>query len=1073
MLNKIYRSFKKSSGLRTSVAAVAVGLVFSGTPLLSYAAGLGKITVTSSLGQPLRAEIELSATRQELADMKVQLASPETFKQSGLDYATSLLSIKFSLDKRPNGRSIIKLTSDRPINDPFVDMLVELNWSTGRLVREYTFLLDPPEYAEKRALSLESARATSASGGQPSVSTSASAATGGSAARLPVSSNPRIDSGVRDRALARVSGGGSAGQTTTASPATGSGVGDYTVKSGDTLARIASRLRPDGISQEQMLVALLRANPGAFDGDNMNRLKANQVLLVPDKSSIESVSPSEARKIVAAQSAGWNAHRNRLAERAERSEARATEGRQADGGRITPRDSTTSPAKPAGDQLSVSTRSEASGKGRAGGGTGLQEDLIAREKALQEANERVAALTKLLDDQKALLALKDQELAELQKQAGGATASTPVSGEAQNPVETTSATGDLSTSTPSTTSSSDPATVMPPRVDSPVDSTPVEVQPSVPPPPVTPVEPAGRTDPTIIVPPPPIDEGPSFFEELLGNSTVLLGLAGLVIVLAGFFVWRRRAANREAEELELMTSTLAPLSKTSLMANSVFRNTGGQSVDTSSELSSLHTDFSQAGPGSIDTDEVDPVSEADVYMAYGRDVQAEEILLEARKKDPKRTAIVLKLLEVYGARNDLKAFETLATELYSETSGVGSDWEAVAAMGIKLDPRNVLFRPSASTSSAKAESMPQSLTESGQLSERVKATLGEMSNMTKQVDTGGSGSLSVPKVSSVETADDFANLDFGLESNAIPKVPQKSSAAVAMSNSEVNALDFDLETSEVHAPVPQPKADVRKPAEKQPVTVAPKAEPKNREQDFEAEIVRTAPAGISAAQQPPKQEVKVEQPQRADSASVAKSLSDKPATDTNVGGFVQSQTPDVEFDVSLTESTFLDRVEPEMQPFDLASIDLDLQLPELEIPTAKASPVPSSGEKPKDIAPEKAQATNPDAAVRQIETLLVPEHSQQTQLETLLVPESRAQETVVSPGALKNHTDTVVNPLLESALELDNSALEESVTKLELAKAYQEMGDLEGARELLQEIIKEGDVAQREAAQSLLAQIGK
>ena len=115
--------------MRSSVVAVATCLALSGVSLSAHAAGLGKLVVFSALGQPLRAEIDVTATREELADMKAQLASPETFKQAGLDYATTLLGIRFTLDKRPNGQAVIKLSSERPINDPFVDMLLELNWS--------------------------------------------------------------------------------------------------------------------------------------------------------------------------------------------------------------------------------------------------------------------------------------------------------------------------------------------------------------------------------------------------------------------------------------------------------------------------------------------------------------------------------------------------------------------------------------------------------------------------------------------------------------------------------------------------------------------------------------------------------------------------------------------------------------------------------------------------------------------------------------------------------------------------------------------------------------------------------
>ena len=111
MANKTYQSIKHF-GLRSSVMAVASSLVLSGVPLAAHAAGLGRLVVFSALGQPLRAEIEVTATREELAGMKAQLASPETFKQAGLDYATALLNVRFSLDKRPNGQAVIRLTSE-------------------------------------------------------------------------------------------------------------------------------------------------------------------------------------------------------------------------------------------------------------------------------------------------------------------------------------------------------------------------------------------------------------------------------------------------------------------------------------------------------------------------------------------------------------------------------------------------------------------------------------------------------------------------------------------------------------------------------------------------------------------------------------------------------------------------------------------------------------------------------------------------------------------------------------------------------------------------------------------------
>ena len=131
--------------LKIRVSVLAVASCLSGLPLMADAAGLGRITVFSALGQPLRAEIEVNANKDEVPGMAAKIASPEAFRQAGLEYAGALSSVKVVLDKRPNGQPYLKLTSERPVSDPFVDMLLELNWTAGRLVREYTFLLDPPE----------------------------------------------------------------------------------------------------------------------------------------------------------------------------------------------------------------------------------------------------------------------------------------------------------------------------------------------------------------------------------------------------------------------------------------------------------------------------------------------------------------------------------------------------------------------------------------------------------------------------------------------------------------------------------------------------------------------------------------------------------------------------------------------------------------------------------------------------------------------------------------------------------------------------------------------------------------
>ena len=177
-------------------------------------------------------------------------------------------------------------------------------------------------------------------------------------------------------------------------------------------------------------------------------------------------------------------------------------------------------------------------------------------------------------------------------------------------------------------------------------------------------------------------EEPGFLDGLMDNPLALYGGGGLAAALLALLGYR--ALQRRKEDLPPPT-TLGDGS-----AQSVFGTAGGQSIDTSA--SSIQTDFSHSGMAAIDADEgVDPVAEADVYMAYGRDAQAEEILLDALKSEPARHAIQVKLFEIYAQRKSLKQFETLATELYAQTGGVGGEWEKAAAMGRKLDPTNPLY----------------------------------------------------------------------------------------------------------------------------------------------------------------------------------------------------------------------------------------------------------------------------------------------------------------------------------------------------------------------------------------------
>ncbi|HTY98655.1 MAG TPA: FimV/HubP family polar landmark protein, partial [Rhodocyclaceae bacterium] len=641
----------KQTRLKASILAAALAAI----PWGAHAAGLGRLAVLSPLGQPLRAELDLTATREELSSLAARVPKADAFKQAGIDYMPVLANIRVSVEKRANGQPFLRVQTDRPVNDPFIDMLIEVTWSSGRLVREYTFLLDPPEAV--KVVPEPPAAAPVATPVAPAAAPAVQAA--------PEPTTPAVPAAEAAKAPAAPE---AAAKTTTTA-------GTRQVKPGDTLAKIALETKPEGVSLEQMLVALFRGNQDAFVGGNMNRLKAGKILNIPESEAVTGVGAKEAHKIVVAQAADFNAYRKKLAATvATTAPAKEEAPQQAVAGKITPKVEEKAPAPAAKDKLAVS-RTEAAKAADTGRVTALQEDLVAREKALKEANSRIADLEKNVSDLKKLAELKSQAGAQLQQQAQ---APAP---EAKKPEAAPAAAPAAKPAEPAEAAKAPekPAEAAAEPVKPAEEAKPAEAPAPVPLPPA----PAAKK-PLPPPPPPPPAEPPSFFED---NALLVLGGGGVLALLAGYLgynAWRRK---RESGDM----GTTSRITEGELTANSVFGSTGGQSVDTSANVS-LQTDFSQSGMAAINADEgVDPVAEADVYMAYGRDAQAEEILLDALKTDPSRHAIHLKLLEIYAGRKSLKQFETLATDLYGQTGGTGPDWDKAAALGRGLDPTNPLY----------------------------------------------------------------------------------------------------------------------------------------------------------------------------------------------------------------------------------------------------------------------------------------------------------------------------------------------------------------------------------------------
>ena len=351
---------------------------------VACAVGMGGINVTSSLGEPLKAEIELVAVgKAEKSSLSAHLASPDIFKGAGMDYPNNLPALKFQIETRANGEPYLRMTSAQPINEPFVSLLVELSWSSGRLLREYTFLLDPPGFKSEQPIAAEVAPVAPSVPATPSV------------VAPPIRATAPMDEKVFAEVVTPAPGRKPAANGNTAS-------GAIKVKRGDTLIGIARLTKPSGVSLERMLVALYRANADAFDGDNMNRLKTGKILQMPQSHDLDKLAQGDAVKEIHVQVADWHAYRQKLASASSAVAEHAP--KQQSSGKISTTVADKAPAaKESAKEVVRLSKGEAPGdKAAAAGNTkalqdkvhAMEEEAIAKSKALKESNERVALLEK-------------------------------------------------------------------------------------------------------------------------------------------------------------------------------------------------------------------------------------------------------------------------------------------------------------------------------------------------------------------------------------------------------------------------------------------------------------------------------------------------------------------------------------------------------------------------------------------------------------------------------------------------------------------------------------------------------
>jgi len=623
------RTAEESGGIAGRTAA-AGALILMGalTAGQAQALTLGGMTVQSNLGEPLRAQIQVSdLTPSEAASLTVQSASPAAFQAAGIEYSAALAGMQVTVERRGGNQAVVRIAGNRPANEPFVEVLLEASWAGGRLSRNYTLLLDPPPSAQRNQPTAPLAPQIAAAPPPAPAISSTPVPTPAPApviAPRPPPAAPRPVPQPRPRA-------------TSPAPA----AGQTTVRPGDTAGGIAARTKSPNVSLDQMLVAMLQANPDAFINGNVNRLRSGAVLNVPSETDAAATPAPEARQIVIAQSRDFNEFRRRLAAGAP-SVASAAPQRQASGS-VQTQVEDRRPNAAAPDRLTLS-------KGAANTQAAAEAERLARAKQEADSKQRLAELSRNVD-----------ELNRLGTTTGSsATPAAPVT----------------------TPPAASPAPA--PEAAAPAAPEPAPTPTPEPPPPPPPEAAAPKPAVPVKAPVPVPESSASFLDDSPLGDPKVLGIVGLLVALVVALVSYRVVRRRRG-----ISSDAGFAAKKN--PESFFADSRGEHVNTrDGGPSTLATSYS---PSQLDAGgEVDPVAEADVYLAYGRDLQAEDILKDALRNHPERTALHAKLAEIYAKRKDVAAFNALAGQAHRLTGGVGTDWERIQALGEELDPTNALFR---------------------------------------------------------------------------------------------------------------------------------------------------------------------------------------------------------------------------------------------------------------------------------------------------------------------------------------------------------------------------------------------
>src|SRR5579859_427899 len=1091
------------------------------SPSLSWALGLGEIHLNSSLNEPMNAEIDLiAAGPEELGALRAALAPKDAFTRYGIERPPFLSTITFKVAKSKDGRDVLQVRSTDSIPEPFVTFLVEVNWARGRLMREYTVLLDPPVYTpgERASTAAPVAAATTAPAPTPPARSAPVPAAASPAAAPATPSSDAATSSPAPRHARRSSGrpGGSAASAATppntstspsTSPSAGSApsasntepsslVGDtYRVAQGDTLSKIAHSLRAGSKAEiDQTMIAMYRSNPDAFGG-NINILRRGAVLRVPGGDEIAALNQTEAMSEVHRQMDAWRGNA----------------------------------AAPSGHLRLVTP-------GAGGGASNSPSDSASSGEA-QALKGRVKDLEAQLADTHRLLDLKSSELSELQRKLGTPStpaprpqapvaqvpvpAPTPAAVEAQPSKPATSPTPAKVEAQPAKPAASPTPAPLPPAAENTSTPTPAPV-------------PAPKPAPAVAKKPAvPVDSG-SWIDWVTANWWVPAGVLVALLAVLGFASWRRRQAGGGTtggvNDFPGLDST--DIAEFRDPAARVGAGRGGDDSfvveesgehrmpdfnepvqhygETTSDLKAA--DDTMSSESAVNLDQGDPLAEADFHMAYGLYDQAADLVRIALEREPDRRDLRLKLLEIYFVWGNKDLFLQTAKSLEaSRDRAPAGEWDKIVIMGKQICPDEPMFS-SSSGSGRGAGALVDLNLEGGE--NRVDIDLfGEPSGERSTLDHGlaneGDDAAATRDSPAMGTATD--HLDFtldaperGADQSPTREMPARDEPTVEselMNFGDANFLDApDSGATAVDAAgadAPTAESPALRSSDRFASRLPPRA-------DQTAEVsIEDLGLDLDHLEETGSPSISLESLRETDHPEEAPTMVaglDERSRNLMADAERNARDQDLTELERELEASFVSELDPNQDGSKTAVLgpesaptvlmrEIDLS-PTSRFKAAEMSDLHDDPDKIDVDSTSKLRGIHSDSidldldrlasalgngdtvdqprAAEEVFSTEVFEASQRNKRVDLDVGESmNGADAAATTNSFKIQTNKL-KPLDLAIPDLEPVTMSEVGTKLDLARAYMDMGDPEGARSILEEVVQEGSASQKQEASRLI-----